>query len=121
MKVTVDTCHTYNLHQVSENKELHCKHDTTFTRKILLLKAEFGENLILESYYRRIKFLNQIFNYRKVKFEGANACDLRYYRPNYSEIRHTSGKGCLYARFFRLDVRTSTCLSLCKTVVMILL
>jgi len=49
----------------------------TFTRKILLLKAEFVENLILESYYRRIKFLNQIFNHRKVKFEGPNACDLR--------------------------------------------
>jgi len=31
------------------------------------------------------------------------------------------GKGCLYAQLFRLDVRTSTCLTLCKTLVMILL
>jgi len=31
--------------QLSDNREVICKHETTFKPKILLLKAEFGENL----------------------------------------------------------------------------
>ena len=38
-----------------------------------------------------------------------------YYRPNYSEIGIRPAKAACTPNFFRLYVRTSTCLSLSKT------